>query len=120
MFMSLLLSLVMATSSLKSPQESGAAPAPPRISTPITSTAPVVSSTIKPMARVRALRNTSWGRRVVQLLGFAAARASEERIAQVAASLTFTTVLSLVPLFTVVLALFTAFPLFEQFRTALE
>ncbi|QEI06990.1 YihY family inner membrane protein [Pigmentiphaga aceris] len=72
------------------------------------------------MARVRALRHTSWGRRVVQLLGFAAARASEERIAQVAASLTFTTVLSLVPLFAVVLALFTAFPLFEQFRTALE
>lgn len=72
------------------------------------------------MDRVRALRNTSWGRRVVQLFGFAAARASEERIAQVAASLTFTTVLSLVPLFAVVLALFTAFPLFEQFRTALE
>ena len=79
-----------------------------------------MSPTIKPMARVRALRNTSWGRRVVQLLGFAAARASEERIAQVAASLTFTTVLSLVPLFAVVLALFTAFPLFEQFRSALE
>ena len=72
------------------------------------------------MDRVRALRDTSWGRRVVQLLGFAAARASEERIAQVAASLTFTTVLSLVPLFAVVLALFTAFPLFEEFRTALE
>ncbi len=72
------------------------------------------------MARVRALRHTSWGRRVVQLFGFAAARAAEERIAQVAASLTFTTVLSLVPLFAVILALFTAFPLFQQFRTALE
>jgi membrane protein len=117
MFMSLLLSLVMATSSLKSPQESGAAPAPsPHSLAPD----PIPHPAIAPMDRVRALRHTSWGRRVVQLFGFAAARASEERIGQVAASLTFTTVLSLVPLFAVVLALFTAFPLFEEFRTALE
>lgn len=42
---------------------------------------------------------------VVELLRFAIRRASEERIAQVAGSLTFTTTLSLVPLFTVGFAL---------------
>ncbi len=44
----------------------------------------------------------------------------EQRLTQVAGSLTFTTVLSLVPLFAVALALFTAFPLFRQFRDAFE
>lgn len=39
---------------------------------------------------------------------------------QVAGSLTFTTLLSIVPLFAVALALFTAFPLFVQFRSELE
>jgi len=58
--------------------------------------------------------------RVMRLLKFAACRAGEERIAQVAASLTFTTVLSLVPMLAVVFALFTAFPLFAQFRLALD
>jgi membrane protein len=58
--------------------------------------------------------------RVMRLLKFAARRAGEERIAQVAASLTFTTVLSLVPMLAVVFALFTAFPLFAQFRLALD
>ena len=42
---------------------------------------------------------------VAELLRFAMRRASEERIAQVAGSLTFTTTLSLVPLFTVGFAL---------------
>jgi membrane protein len=39
---------------------------------------------------------------------------------EVAGSLTFTTLLSIVPLFAVALALFTAFPLFAQFRGELE
>ena len=47
-------------------------------------------------------------------------RVGEQRLTQVAGSLTFTTVLSLVPLFAVALALFTAFPLFRQFRDAFE
>lgn len=39
---------------------------------------------------------------------------------KVASSLTYTTILALVPLLTVVLALFTAFPLFNEFQGALE
>lgn len=73
---------------------------------------------------VRRTRQILWMRafagRVMRLLKFAARRAGEERIAQVAASLTFTTVLSLVPMLAVVFALFTAFPLFAQFRLALD
>ncbi|WP_085316462.1 YihY family inner membrane protein [Derxia lacustris] len=53
-------------------------------------------------------------------LRFAGRRLREERIADVAGSLTYTTVLSLVPLLTVALALFTAFPLFDQFRVSLQ
>lgn len=47
-------------------------------------------------------------------------RARQERMAQVAGSLTFTTVLSLVPLLTVCLAVFTRFPVFSRFERALE
>ena len=54
------------------------------------------------------------------LLRFAARRLDEERLPQVAGSLTFTTVLGMVPLLTIALALFTAFPLFNTFRASLE
>jgi membrane protein len=54
------------------------------------------------------------------LFRFAARRLDEERLPQVAGSLTFTTVLALVPVLTIALAIFTAFPLFNTFRTALE
>ena len=54
------------------------------------------------------------------LVRFAARRLNEERLPQVAGSLTFTTVLGLVPLLTIALAIFTAFPLFNTFRTSLE
>ena len=47
-------------------------------------------------------------------------RISEQRLPQVAASLTFTTVLSLVPLATVVLAIFTAFPMFDRLQLSLQ
>ena len=47
-------------------------------------------------------------------------RMKQERLNQAAASLTFTTVLALVPLATVALAIFTAFPIFQNFRTALQ
>ncbi|WP_226810270.1 hypothetical protein [Candidatus Vallotia lariciata] len=46
-----------------------------------------------------------------RLAHFIAQRSAEDRIPQVAGSLTFTTVLSLVPLATVAFALFTVFPL---------
>jgi membrane protein len=47
-------------------------------------------------------------------------RAREERLAQVAGSLTFTTVLSIVPFLAVSFALFTRFPIFDRFEKALE
>lgn len=55
-----------------------------------------------------------------KVLRYAAQQAGEKKLTQVAASLTFTTVLAIVPLLAVVLALFTAFPLFTEFRQALE
>lgn len=63
----------------------------------------------------RRTRATAW-----KVIKYALKRAEEKKLAQVAASLTYTTVLSLVPLLAVVLSLFTAFPLFADFRAALE
>ena len=57
---------------------------------------------------------------VRDLLRFAGRRLREERLPQVAGSLTFTTVLALVPLLTIALAVFTTFPLFDSFRRALD
>jgi membrane protein len=57
---------------------------------------------------------------VQRLAGFVARRTGEDRVAQVAGSLTFTTVLSLVPLATVAFALFTAFPIFGSFQSSLQ
>ncbi len=54
------------------------------------------------------------------VLAFAAGRTRDVRLAQVAGSLTFTTVLSIVPLLAVALSVFTAFPLFAEYRAALE
>ncbi|KAF1041549.1 MAG: hypothetical protein GAK35_03238 [Herbaspirillum frisingense] len=54
------------------------------------------------------------------LFRFAVRRLGEDRLPQVAGSLTFTTILSLVPMLTIALALFTAFPLFSTFRASLE
>ncbi|WP_397475382.1 YihY family inner membrane protein [Pusillimonas sp.] len=51
---------------------------------------------------------------------YALRRAGEKRLPQIAASLTYTTVLAIVPLLAVVLSLFTAFPLFAEFKLALE
>ncbi|TFV86058.1 YihY family inner membrane protein [Oxalobacteraceae bacterium OM1] len=57
---------------------------------------------------------------VLGLLRFARRRLREERLPQVAGSLTFTTVLALVPMLTIALAIFTTFPLFNTFRSSLE
>ena len=54
------------------------------------------------------------------LLHFIAARFRQDRCAQMAASLTFTTLLSLVPLITIALTLFSAFPVFESFSTQIK
>ncbi|HEU4620798.1 MAG TPA: YihY family inner membrane protein [Burkholderiaceae bacterium] len=53
-------------------------------------------------------------------LRFFFTRLREQHLAEVAGSLTFTTVLALVPLLTVALAVFTAFPLFGTFRVNLQ
>ncbi len=47
-------------------------------------------------------------------------RFREDRLGQTAGSLTFTTLIALVPLLTVMLAVFSAFPYFSSFRGALE
>jgi len=47
-------------------------------------------------------------------------RARQERLPQMAGSLSFTTLLSMVPLLAVSLALFTRFPIFDRFEAALE
>jgi len=47
-------------------------------------------------------------------------RFREEKLGLTAGSLTFTTLISLVPLLTVMLAVFTAFPIFASLQTALE
>jgi len=64
-------------------------------------------------------RQVSWGD-VRDLLYFAGRRLNEERLPQVAGSLTFTTVLALVPMLTIAFAIFTTFPLFNTFRKSLE
>lgn len=58
--------------------------------------------------------------RALDILRFTLDFAGRRKLTQVASSLTFTTVLAIVPLLAVVLALFTAFPLFAQFHQALE
>lgn len=56
-------------------------------------------------------RNTAWALRQ---------RFREDRLSLTASSLTFTTVLALVPLLTVALAVFTAFPMFGTLQTVLQ
>src|SRR5665213_3475700 len=51
---------------------------------------------------------------------FVGCRIREERLAQVAASLTYTTTLSLVPLVTIILAVFTALPVFGHIEDSLH
>jgi membrane protein len=58
--------------------------------------------------------------RLRDLLLYANRRLEQERLPQVAGSLTFTTILALVPILTIALAIFTTFPLFNSFRASLE
>ena len=51
---------------------------------------------------------------------FVAARFHQDRCMQIAASLTFTTLLSLVPLITIALTMFSAFPVFENFSAQIK
>jgi membrane protein len=65
------------------------------------------------------VRGLTWGE-TRDLVRFARRRLKEEKLPQLAGSLTFTTTLALVPLLTIVLAIFTTFPIFGHFRTALD
>jgi membrane protein len=68
---------------------------------------------------VDVVRGLTWGE-ARDLVRFARRRLTEEKLPQVAGSLTFTTTLALVPLLTIVLAIFTTFPIFGQLRNALD
>lgn len=63
-----------------------------------------------------ALRMFPWRRALRDLLH----RVREERLSMTAGSLTFTTTLALVPLLAVVLAVFTAFPMFGKLQASLQ
>lgn len=65
---------------------------------------------------VTTLRNWPWW----QTWDTLRQRFREDRLGVTAGSLTFTTTIALVPLFTVMLALFSAFPVFARFRKVLE
>ena len=53
-------------------------------------------------------------------LSFVAIRFKQDRCTQIAASLTFTTLLSIVPLITIALTMFSAFPMFDSFSAEIK
>src|SRR4030067_1018254 len=59
-------------------------------------------------------------RDIIILFRFIVARFVRERCMQTAASLTFTTLLSLVPMLTIALTMFSAFPVFEDFSAQIK
>jgi len=59
-------------------------------------------------------------RDLLNFVRFIAARFDQDRFVQIAASLTFTTLLSLVPLITIILAMFSAFPVFDDFSNQIK
>ena len=65
---------------------------------------------------VKTLRDWPW----FETLRTLRARFRDDRLGLTASSLTFTTLISLVPLLTVMLAVFTAFPMFGTFQSGLE
>jgi membrane protein len=80
---------------------------------------------IKEMTKERAnssvdrVRGLTW-HEARDLVRFARRRVIDEKLPQVAGSLTFTTTLAIVPLLTIVLAIFTTFPMFGKLRTTLD
>ena len=68
------------------------------------------------VALILTLREWPWSDTLLTLRQ----RFREDRLGVTAGSLTFTTTIALVPLFTVMLALFSAFPMFARFRKTLE
>ncbi|MBR7798709.1 YihY family inner membrane protein [Undibacterium sp. FT137W] len=78
-----------------------------------------MSCSAKRKLRKCIMRGLSWAQ-IKNLFQFANRRLQEVRLPQVAGSLTFTTVLALVPILTIGLAILTAFPLFTDFKASLE
>ena len=68
------------------------------------------------MAFLTQLSQFPWHQTAATLRG----RLAEDRLVLTAGSLTFTTIMALVPLVTVTLALFTAFPIFAKFQGVLQ
>ncbi len=71
------------------------------------------------MGTGRLTMRKNW-RNLLNFVRFVAVRFDEDRCIQVAASLTFTTLLSLVPLLTIAFAMFSAFPVFEEFSDQIK
>jgi len=63
--------------------------------------------------------NNNW-LNFINFMRFIAARFDQDRCLQIAASLTFTTLLSLVPLITIALTMFSAFPVFDDFSNQIK
>jgi membrane protein len=80
---------------------------------PQTLTTPLSQLLAGPM---QTLRNWPW----FETLRTLRARFRDDRLGLTASSLTFTTLISMVPLVTVMLAIFTAFPMFGTFQAGLE
>jgi membrane protein len=89
---------------------------------------PMLSKTVSTISRstseminvgVDKMRGLTWAE-ARDLVRFARRRLLTEKLPQVAGSLTFTTTLALVPLLTIVLAIFTTFPIFGQLRSSLD
>lgn len=71
------------------------------------------------LSKLKLLRGMSW-KEVLDLGKFAWRRLTEEQLDQVAGSLTYTSVLALVPILTIAFAIFTTFPMFGALRASLE
>ena len=81
----------------------------------------ILSSIEQVRTKLGLLRIFGWSfYEIRSLLLFALRRIAGGQLAQVCGSLTFTTVLAMVPMLTIALAIFTVFPLFNTFRTSLE
>lgn len=77
-----------------------------------------MSSPVPPVRLSARLRR--WSHTLAELVRVVVIGARRERLQQVAGSLTFTTVLALVPLLVIVFAVLTAFPVFNQMRESLR
>lgn len=60
------------------------------------------------------------GQGIVHFMRYLAHYLAERNLTQTASSLTFTSILAMVPLLTVVLSIFTAFPIFQNFQVSLQ